>query len=230
MLRSINAIGCNFKYLGLQVASDLTINSVCVYCVRWKRKPRWLPVAKSKMFRIPERPKIPENERNELKRLHDRYNTHMRAVRKYFAQEFRESSATSLAALLETKDEEEKHLLCMKENEEWNKQVALLREQRLIKLQEARQESILAKKVAFEERQKEWLEKAEQLVREEKERAKFYITADNIDEAIEEALASPVDHNYAIDLEGHIYRGCKTKPSDVPPDELERIEVQGQVS
>ena len=56
----------------------------------------------------------------------------------------------------------------MKENEEWNKQVALLREQRLIKLQEARQESILAKKVAVEERQKEWLEKAEQLVREEK--------------------------------------------------------------
>jgi small subunit ribosomal protein S26 len=49
--------------------------------VRWKRKPRWLPVAKSKMFRIPERPKIPENERIELKRLNDRYNTHMRAVR-----------------------------------------------------------------------------------------------------------------------------------------------------
>lgn len=56
----------------------------------------------------------------------------------------------------------------MKENEEWNKQVALLREQRLIKLKEARHESILAKKVAFEERQKERLEKAEQLVREEK--------------------------------------------------------------
>lgn len=56
----------------------------------------------------------------------------------------------------------------MKENEEWNKQVALLREQRLIKAQEARWESILAKKVAFEERQKERLEKAEQLVREEK--------------------------------------------------------------
>jgi len=73
-----------------------------------------------------------------------------------------------LAALLETKDEEEKHQLCMKENEEWNKQVALLREQRLIRLQEAREESILAKKIAFEERQKERLEMAEQLVREEK--------------------------------------------------------------
>jgi len=73
-----------------------------------------------------------------------------------------------LAALLETKDEEEKHQLCMKENEEWNKQVALLREQRLVTLQESREESILAKKIAFEERQKERLEMAEQLVREEK--------------------------------------------------------------
>jgi hypothetical protein len=81
MFRSVNAIGCNFKYLGLQVASDLKINPVCVHCVRWIRKPRWLPVAKSKMFRIPERPSIPENERIEFKRLHDRYNTHMRAIR-----------------------------------------------------------------------------------------------------------------------------------------------------
>jgi small subunit ribosomal protein S26 len=156
--------------------------------------------------------------------------SHYHCYRNYFAQEFRESSATSLAALLETKDEEEKHQLCMKENEEWNKQVALLREQRLIRLQEAREESILAKKIAFEERQKERLEMAEQLVREEKERAKFYITADNIDKAIEEALASPLDHNYAIDLEGHIYQGRKTKPSDISSDKLEKITVEGQVS
>jgi hypothetical protein len=44
----------------------------------------------------------------------------------------------------------------------------LLREQRLIRLQEAREESILVKKIAFEARQKERLEMAEQLVREEK--------------------------------------------------------------
>lgn len=56
----------------------------------------------------------------------------------------------------------------MKENEEWNKQVALLREQRLTKIQEARKEIILAKIIAFEEREKEQLEKAEQMVREEK--------------------------------------------------------------
>jgi hypothetical protein len=44
----------------------------------------------------------------------------------------------------------------------------LLREQRLSTVQEGRRESILAKLVASEERQKERIKKAEQMVREEK--------------------------------------------------------------
>jgi hypothetical protein len=44
----------------------------------------------------------------------------------------------------------------------------LLREQRLLQVQEARREGILAKLVASEERQKERMEKAERIVREEK--------------------------------------------------------------
>ncbi|PNF40196.1 putative 28S ribosomal protein S26, mitochondrial [Cryptotermes secundus] len=223
----MNTLGCSLKYSGLHALNELRIKPVCVQSVRWKRKPRWLPVAKSKQFRVPERPKFDEGETLELRRLYDRYRTHLRAVRKYLKQEFIDLSASSSAALEGTQNEAEEHQLCLKENEEWNKQVALLREQRLLQEQEARRESILAKLVAAEERQKERMEKAEEMVREEKERAKFYITADNIDKAIEDALASPVDHNYAIDLEGHIYRGHKTKPSDVPPDELEKIQVQG---
>jgi small subunit ribosomal protein S26 len=87
--------------------------------------------------------------------------------RNYLREEFAKTTATSLGALPDSEDEEE-YLHCMKENEEWNKQVALLREQRLIKVQEARRESILAKIVAAEEREKEQLEKVEQMVREEK--------------------------------------------------------------
>jgi small subunit ribosomal protein S26 len=81
MLRSINAFGPNFKYLGLQVSNNLKLSPVCVQCVRWKSKPRWLPVAKSKLFRIPVRPKTDESEEIELRRLHNRYRTQMRAVR-----------------------------------------------------------------------------------------------------------------------------------------------------
>jgi hypothetical protein len=88
--------------------------------------------------------------------------------RNYLKQEFIESSASSAAALEETKIEAEHHQQCLKENEEWNKEVALLREQRLSQVQEARRESILAKLVASEERQKERINKADQMVREEK--------------------------------------------------------------
>lgn len=41
--------------------------------VRWRRKPRWLPVAKSKLFRVPERKKQSAEEKSELLRLHNNY-------------------------------------------------------------------------------------------------------------------------------------------------------------
>jgi hypothetical protein len=81
MLSSINALGSSLKYSGVYVLNDLKINPVYLQSVRWKRKPRWLPVAKSKQFRIPERPKFDESESAELRRLYDRYRTHLRAVR-----------------------------------------------------------------------------------------------------------------------------------------------------
>lgn len=52
-------------------------NSIYTQCVRWKRKPIWLPPAKSKMFRIPERPVIPKEEDLELQRLNNNYRTYM---------------------------------------------------------------------------------------------------------------------------------------------------------
>lgn len=67
------------NFFGILTASQP--NPVCVQFVRWRRKPRWLPVAKSKLFRIPERPRIPEDEANELRRLNNNYNTLVRSVR-----------------------------------------------------------------------------------------------------------------------------------------------------
>lgn len=56
-------------------------NSVYTQCVRWKRKPIWLPPAKSKMFRIPKRPVIPEEDKLELQRLYNNYRTYMTSFR-----------------------------------------------------------------------------------------------------------------------------------------------------
>ncbi|KAJ9588969.1 hypothetical protein L9F63_017729 [Diploptera punctata] len=214
MFKFSNILNYTLK-VNSNLKSDLLINSTSIQCVRWGRKPRWLPMAKSKLFRIPERPKIGENERIELKRLHDRYKTHMHAIRNYFQEETAKTSKTSVLALQEIEDEEQEHVRCMKENDEWNKQVALLREQRLKVEAERRREEVLKSMDEAQERKKLRLEEIEKMVREEKEKSKYYITAENIDKAIEDALATTVDHNFAVDLEGHLFKGRQTKPSDI---------------
>lgn len=52
---------------------NISHNPVCVQSVRWRRKPRWLPVAKSKMFRVPERHQLPAEEVKEWLRLNNNY-------------------------------------------------------------------------------------------------------------------------------------------------------------
>lgn len=52
---------------------NIQTNSVRVISVRWRRKPRWLPVAKSKIFRVPERKKQDPDEKAELMRLNNNY-------------------------------------------------------------------------------------------------------------------------------------------------------------
>lgn len=44
-----------------------------VQAIRWRRKPRWYPVAKSKMFRVPERKPQDLAEKAELQRLYNNY-------------------------------------------------------------------------------------------------------------------------------------------------------------
>lgn len=56
--------------------------SPCVQCTRCyrPRKPFWLPVAKSKMFRFHIKPVIPKDEQVELERLIRVYRTHMKSL------------------------------------------------------------------------------------------------------------------------------------------------------
>ncbi|PSN50038.1 putative 28S ribosomal protein S26 [Blattella germanica] len=225
MFHCIDPLKYSSKLITNSFKSDLIINLASFQSIRWKRKPIWLPTAKSRMFKIPERPKVDEREAIELKRLHNRYKTHMHAIRTYFLEEIQETSAKSTVAIQEVKDEEDEHIQCMKINEEWNQQVSLIREDRLKKDEEIRREKVLRALAIAEEKRNAEKERIEQLVREEKERSKFYITPENIDKAIDEALGSIVDHNFAIDTDGNIFRGRTTKPSDVPPEERTQIQV-----
>lgn len=176
--------------------------------VRWRRKPRWLPVAKSKMFRVPERKPEDPQEREELMRLHTNYKTKMRAVKSYLMEETKRREATSSADhMIVTPEEAEADFeRCRMLNEQWNKEVAAVREQRLA-MEKLERHAIIAEKVdAKLERDQERRAIAEERVRLEMERAKTFITRENLDRAIEEALANPINHDYAIDLKQNVLR------------------------
>lgn len=96
------------------------------------RKPRWLPVAKSKIYRIPKRPVISEDERLELLRLNNNYKTQMRAIRRFYhedmikEQESRQSASSEMSQRIEAEDWSR----CVELNDKWNLEVAKEREER----------------------------------------------------------------------------------------------------
>ena len=50
-----------------------------------------------------------------------------------------------------------------------------------------------------------------------------FIQPENMEKAIEEALANPVDVNFAIDLDGYVYRGKETSIDNIPEEKRERL-------
>lgn len=61
------------KPLNNAVHCNVTNSLACVQCVQYHRKPRWVPQARSKIFRVPERRKQSDDEKAELLRLHNHY-------------------------------------------------------------------------------------------------------------------------------------------------------------
>lgn len=47
----------------------------------WARKPLGTAMAKSKLFRIPPKPVLPDDEKAEIKRLYDNYKNEMKSLR-----------------------------------------------------------------------------------------------------------------------------------------------------
>ncbi|KAL4705209.1 hypothetical protein ACJJTC_000207 [Scirpophaga incertulas] len=183
-------------------------------CVLAHRKPRWLPVAKSKIYRIPKRPVVPEDERRELMRLNNNYNTYMRAIKQFYRDEMVKEQTTSNSATSEMslKLDAEEWARCEELNGKWNAQVSLEREERR-KIQLAEMEEYaLARMEAKDKQLREKIEKASEEIRIQKELSATFITPEKLDQAIEHALANPVDYNFAIDLQGGRYEGRDSPP------------------
>lgn len=190
----------------------LSLNFTNLQIVRWKRKPIWMPTAKSKVFRIPPRPVIPLEEKEEIKRLFNIYRTQVKSLRKYFDLKYNISYLEDFDEEQQRKDFEEDFNKCKEINDKWNAEQLLKREKRL---QETIEKEIKQAKERLEIRKAAWAkqtEDAENFVRLMKEEMKICITPENINEAIEHALSNPVDYNFAIDLDGNKILGRETTP------------------
>lgn len=130
----------------------------------------------------------------------------MRSVRGFFQAEV-ENKKILRAQEMTPADEEAEFQRCYEINKQWNADISVIREARLAKENAERhaliQQSLENKKISDQR----FLAKIDEKIKREIENAPSFITRDNLDQAIEEALANPVDFNFSIDLQGKQYTG-----------------------
>lgn len=134
------------------------------------RKPRWVPIAKSKIFRIPKRPVVPEEERLELLRLHNNYKTQMRAIRRFYHEDMikekstKDSASSEMSQRLEADD----WARCVELNEKWNAKVALERDERRKREIASMEEYTMARIEAKDKELRARIERASKEIKREK--------------------------------------------------------------
>ncbi|XP_036407458.1 28S ribosomal protein S26, mitochondrial [Megalops cyprinoides] len=182
--------------------------SVLVEVVRG-RKSRTDPKAKSKMGRLKVPPPVDPVEMVVLKERFTHYNMILRSLRFLFKEELlRRRYEQEVGSLAEerAKQEAEEHHALMAWNTAENQR---LRRQRELRIQKEAEEHDLKKVEAAILREK----KMESHVKEKKEEilqlleeAKTFITLENLEQRIEEALDNPKNYNFAIDKEGRVVK------------------------
>lgn len=207
MLKALN----NIKLLSM-TCETFSPNSLYQQSVRWGRKPLWFPTAKSKLFRVSPRIRLPKEEEEELRRLYNNYRTQVKSIQQYFKDKYSIENMESFDEEKHKMEMEKDFTRCSEINDKWNEEIKNLREERVEK---ELQENIEDARRRLEERLKiyaEQREAAEEVVRQEKEASIHFITPDKLDTAIEYAINNPVDYNFAMDLEGNKIRGRETPP------------------
>ena len=106
-----------------------------------------------------------------------------------------------------------------------NAEIAERRQVRLLREAEDRAARISEElKVAEQQRLKK-VEEANRVIEAETQAIENRIREEDLDRVIEAALQNPIDHEFAIDLQGNIYRGRYIKSIEVSPQSREKIPV-----
>lgn len=169
------------------------------------RKSRTDPKAKSKAGRIKTPPPVDPVEMVVLKERFTEYNLIMRALRMEFKEEMlrkRYEEETGSLAEERAKQESEEHRSLMAWNDAENLRLRKIRELRVQKEAEAaeqrRREEALLRQQEFER----YIQEKEMEILQLQEEAKNFITLENLDQRIEEALDNPKNYNFAINKAG----------------------------
>ncbi|XP_029773099.1 28S ribosomal protein S26, mitochondrial [Suricata suricatta] len=173
------------------------------------RKTRHDPPAKSKIGRVATRPAVDPVEFFVLTERYRHYRQTVRALRLEFVSEVRKKMYEARAGVLAERkalQDAAEHCDLMAWNRAENQRLHELRLERL--RQEAReQEQRQAEQKARRAQEAQaWIQLKEQEVLQLQEEAKNFITRENLEARVEEALDSPKSYNWAITREGLVVR------------------------
>lgn len=173
------------------------------------RKSRSDPVAKSKQDRIKTPPPVDPVEMVVLKERYSEYQQIMRALRLEFKEEVlrkKYEEETGSRAEERARQEAEEHQALMAWNDQENLRLLKLRVLRVQQEEEEAQHKKLEAIMQREQEQQELLKEKEKEILQLQEDVKNFITLENLDQRIEEALDNPKNYNFAIDKEGRVVK------------------------
>uniref|UniRef100_A0A3Q2VLZ5 Small ribosomal subunit protein mS26 n=1 Tax=Haplochromis burtoni TaxID=8153 RepID=A0A3Q2VLZ5_HAPBU len=195
--------------LSVQVARLLAPRSaVLVEAVRG-RKSRTDPVAKSKEGRIKVPPPVDPVEMVVLKERYTEYKLIMRALRLEFKEEVlrkKYEEETGSQAEERARQEAEEHRALMGWNNEENLRMLKARILRVQKEAEEAERKKIEAAIQREQEQQEFIKEKEREILQLQEEVKNFITTENLDQRIEEALDNPKNYNFAVNKEGKVIK------------------------
>ncbi|MCJ8730681.1 hypothetical protein PDJAM_G00187340 [Pangasius djambal] len=173
------------------------------------RKSRTDPKAKSKAGRIKTPPPVDPVEMVVLKERYTEYNLIMRALRLQFKEEMlrkRYEEETGSLAEERAKQEAEEHRALMAWNDAENLRLRKIRELRVQSETEAAEQRKKEAAILRQQELENYIKEKEREILQLQEEAKNFITLENLDQRIEEALDNPKNYNFALNKEGQVVK------------------------
>lgn len=174
--------------------------------VRYARKPIWMPTAPSKLFRIPEHTFYSAEEVTQIQIIQRAYKAQEESIKEFMKHEFyipRTQSGGLPAAFIKQEQEIDQQLL--EENNRENARIAKLKEEYLTKQLNEMEEKLMEEKITREETLTQKARTIDDYILATKEKSDAFVTPENIESMIDEAMENPTNLEFCIDRSGRKY-------------------------